>query len=304
MSGRLTIIRGMHPFKDGVFSALAHATGGADWYKFIGMRAKPYPETNERAAYAFSRAKKMPRNPSTQKAKRQMIAAQYNWSRAHFTRHPGSVAVVWNGLGGSRMAYMLGAEDAGNPHLYVELAPFAGHVTLDPEGLNAESSVPRTRGGLGDATLGPVRKARMANDLVARAARGRNKPVGQNRRALPKSPFLFCPLQVPNDTQVQIFGGWADTMPRFARILARQADALPEGWHIRMKEHPSARERITPLLEQLAAASNGRVVIDNQSDTFDQVRASQGVVTMNSSLALQSFLLDRPVIVTGEAFFA
>ncbi len=51
-------------------------------------------------------------------------------------------------------------------------------------------------------------------------------------------------------------------------------------------------------------ASGGRIVTDNATDSFAQLAASRGVVTINSSMGLQAFFHDKPVIATGRAFWA
>ena len=64
------------------------------------------------------------------------------------------------------------------------------------------------------------------------------------------------------------------------------------------------------LLEAAAACeigcANGGEATEtkNGTDSFAQIAASRGVVTVNSSMGLQSFFHDRPVITLGRAFFA
>ncbi|MFD1808108.1 hypothetical protein ACFSHQ_08015 [Gemmobacter lanyuensis] len=44
-------------------------------------------------------------------------------------------------------------------------------------------------------------------------------------------------------------------------------------------------------------------MLDNATDSFAQIAASRGVVTLNSSMGLQAFFHDKPVITLGQAFF-
>lgn len=304
MTPNLTILKGHQSFKTSVFESLAShaksAGGSVEQISHIGMRRAGFPETEARTETALARAKRQPKG-LVRFAKRRLIAAQYNWSRAHFAE-AGGIAVCWNGLTGSRKAYMDGAQDAGAGRLFVELAPFQGFVSMDRAGLNAEASVPRAKAALGAMPLSDARMAELAGALVARAARSGR--VGQETAALPDEPFLFCPLQVPNDSQIQVFGGWVQSVEGFIGALAQAATQLPEGWHLRVKEHPSSRVSMAGPLEAARAVTGGRLRVDNATDTFEQVRASRGVITVNSSLALQSFLLDRAVVTTGQAFFA
>ena len=225
-----------------------------------------------------------------------LIRAQYNGARQLFQRSQGAVAVVWNGLGGSRQAFLLAARDAGLGTLACELAPFPRRITVDPLGVNAESSVVGV--GVADFDSGEGWRA-LGTGLTARASR--RDDVGQDE-GVPQGRYLFCPLQVPNDSQVTLFAGWCGGMGGFLAALAEAALLLPEGWHLRVKEHPSAKTSLAAALAPLVAT--GRVVVDNATDSFAQVQGSGGVVTLNSSMGLQAFFHDKPVVVLGRAFFA
>lgn len=289
-------------FKEAAFTALAQASGGHRRLPVIPLSWRDWPETPARVAAALARAKRQPKGPLMRWLKRALIRGQYNWARAHFTRHPDRIALAWNGLTGSRMAFMLGARDAGAATLYAELAPLPGRITLDPAGVNAEGSVPQDPAfyrawAAGRDTAG---WRAVGQGLAARASR--RADVGQGGGALPDTPFLFCPLQVPDDSQVRLFAGWCGGMAGFLAALASAAAHLPPGWHLRIKEHPSAKTPLAPLLAPLLAS--GRVVLDNATDSFAQLAASRGVVTLNSSMGLQAFFHDKPVITLGRAFFA
>ncbi len=283
--------------KEAVFAALARADGGGRRLRVVPWSWRGFAETEARVALCLARAKRQPQGVGRW-FKAQLIRLQYNGTRRLFGRQPGAVAVAWNGLGGSRLAFLLAARDAGCGTLSVELAPVAGRITLDPVGVNAESAVPREPGFYAGRDAGDGWR-RMGAGLVARVSR--RSDVGQADAVLPDAPFLFCPLQVPSDSQVTLFAGWTGGMAGFLAALGQAVVHLPEGWHLRVKEHPSARQSLTGLLGPLVAT--GRVVVDNASDSFAQVVASRGVVSLNSSMGLQAFFHDKPVVVLGEAFF-
>lgn len=295
--------------KDRVFTAMGDALGGAQRLPFIGLSLRDFPESADQARAALTAAKKQPKGRLARFLKFQLIRMQYNWSRRHFRRHPDRIAVCWNGITGSRSAFMQGARDAGARHLYVELAPFPGRVTIDPEGVNALNSVPRdpaffTRWAAGaPARQGPGWR-RLGQNLSARASRRGDVAQGGADALASQGKFLFCPLQVPDDSQIRLFSGWVGSVPAMLDILADAAGALPDDWHIRVKEHPSARVRLGGAVDAAVNRAGGRLVVDNETDTFAQVAGSGGVVTINSSVGLQAFFHDRPVIVLGEAFYA
>ena len=295
--------------KDSIFAAIADAGGGGVRLSFIGLSFRPFPESARRARAALAVAKRQPKGGLGRALKFGLIWAQYNWSRRYFTRHKDRVAVCWNGLTGSRRAFMEGARDAGAARLFVELAPFPDRVTIDPSGVNAQNGLPREPAfylnwmAQDPARQGAAWRALGAN-LTARASRRADVGQGNGSALEGAGRFLFCPLQVPNDSQITLFAGWVGSVEGMLGALATAAAALPEGWHIRVKEHPSARSSLAEPLAAAVARAGGRIVVDNQTDTFAQVAASGGVITINSSVGLQAFFHDKPVITLGEAFFA
>jgi capsular polysaccharide export protein len=286
--------------KRAVFAALAQVAGGARAFPVGPLSWRNFPETDARVDQALSRAKR-PHRGVMRRLKRLLLRLKYNGARRWFMVNPHVVAVAWNGLGGARQAFLMGAKDAGAAVLFAELAPLPGKITLDPAGVNAESGVPQQADFYQDWA-----KAQDTSDwktagqgLTARPSR--RSDVGQSTGQLPDTPFLFCPLQVPGDSQVQLFAGWVGGMDGFLAALDQAARALPQGWHLRIKEHPSARK---PLRPQIEAFGNPNIIIDNDSDSFAQIAASRGVVTLNSSMGLQAFFHDKPVIALGRAFWA
>lgn len=294
--------------KDTAFASIAAAAGGGRRLRMIGLSFRSFPESRARAEAALARAKKQPVGRMARAAKYRLIWAQYNWSRRFFTRHPDAVAMCWNGLTGSRKAFMDGASDAGAARLFVELAPLPYRLTLDPEGMNAENALPRDRAfydawALEHPAEDMTAWRRLGQGMTARPSR--RADVGQGQAAgLGDTPFLFVPLQVPDDSQIRLFSGWTGGLEGFIAALGKAAGELPDGWQVRLKEHPSSRISLAAPIARAREASGGRLVLDNQTDTFAQVAASRGVVTINSSVGLQAFFHDRPVIVAGEAFFA
>ncbi|WP_417309721.1 hypothetical protein [Devosia sp.] len=204
---------------------------------------------------------------------------------------------IWNGSGGRRRVLVDAAQRAGLQLLYAELAAFPGKITLDPVGVNASGALPRDPDyfrAWGAANSLQTDLDSLRDRLVARAGKPRDSLGATDL----DRPYLFAPLQVRGDTQVTIQGGWVKGMPDFIASLAAAAKTLPAGWKIVFREHPSCR---IGNAEQLKALVGDRVAVDNATDTFELVRRSRGVVTLNSSVGLQSLLFDVPVLVLGQA---
>lgn len=296
--------------KDSLFRSLVSGAGlPARRLSGIGLSWRSFPESRARTAEALAVAKRQPKGRVGRALKYALIWSQYNWSRRYFLKHPQASALCWNGMTGSRRVFMAGAQDAGAARLFAELAPFPDRITLDAAGVNAANSLPRDAEfyltwaqGVPDYDRDAWRE--LGENLTARTSRRRD--VGQSSDAdlSELGPYLFVPLQVPNDSQITLFGGWTRSVPGMIDALSTAATHLPEGWHLRIKEHPSAKISLADELSKAVAQSGGRIVVDNATDTFDLVAQSTAVVTINSSVGLQAFFYDKPVVVLGEAFFA
>lgn len=303
-----TYLRDGDPEIDAMLMSVCEIGGGAV-HKLtdLSLRLTGYPETALRAAASLTTAKKPPRTRAVAFLKASLYSAQYNRFRAYFEGCPHGVAVAWNGIKGTRLAFMAAAKDAGRPTVYLERAPLPGRVTVDPQGVNQQNSLPRDpdffRGWAAGAPerAGDGWKAMKAR-LTARASKRADVAQGREN-ALGDGPFVFCPLQVPDDTQIRQFSGWVGPIESFLDILSDAVASLPDGWHLRLKEHPSSKISLKEHLDAMRARHGDRVVVDNRTDTFLQVERARAVVTLNSSVGLQSFFFDRPVILLGEAFF-
>lgn len=301
----LTWLGEKHAFPDAAMRAVAEVAGDHERLTFVPPGLRDWPQSEAVAEAALASARKRAKGVKGL-GKWALYRAQYNWARRHFETR-GGAGMAWNALGSTRYAFLQGARDAGCPAFAMELAPFPGRVTLDARGVNWRNSVPRDPAALAAwAWDDPVRRGsdwrRLRDGLSARAAR--RSDVGQEQGDPGDAPFIFVPLQVPADSQIQLFSGWAQSVEGLIDALGRCAPNLPEGWHLRIKEHPSARQSLGDHLAGVAAASGGRIVVDNATDSFAQLAAARAVLTINSSMGLQALFWDKPVLVTGQAFFA
>jgi capsular polysaccharide export protein len=214
-------------------------------------------------------------------------------------RHGVTHVGMWNGQGGRRRTLMQVVRQLGFRTLYAELAPIPGHITLDPQGVNAAGMLRRDADyyrAWARAYAGTGGLESWRNGLVARAGVKR-----ESQGDTDSGPFLFVPLQVRGDTQIVLHGGWIKSVPQLIEEVARAAEQLPAGWRVVFREHPSDREGNA---EQLGRLVGPRVAVDNVTDTFELVRRSAGVVTVNSSVGLQALLFGQPVLALGHANYA
>ena len=230
-----------------------------------------------------------------------LLRRQYMGSLKHFQTHPTAIAVCWNGLNGTRHVFMQAAKDAGTKRLFFELAPLPDRITVDPQGVNFANSLPRTIAPYHAwaAAHGPVDWSATTRTIKQRAATN-TPPSNANCPALSEK-FIFVPLQTPGDSQLRLFGGAFQTVDAFVETLIDASRNLPKGWHIRLKDHPTANSTVAGLLAQ---SHDAPIYLDNDTDTFAQVKASQAVMTVNSSVGLEAMFHEKPVVACGQCFWA
>lgn len=282
--------------------ALLSGLGPLQHLRNLGFRVQGYPETARRAQEALAADPWPIDMPPVNAVRRRFLEMTYNAARHEFSLHPVRVAVTWGGLRSGRSVFMMGASDAGARCLYLERGPLAGTITIDPVGVNDHNCLPREAGFY---LYWLANHPEQSEVWRAFAARVRQREATVERPGDPvksvEGPFIFVPLQKNSDTQLQIFGERCRSLSDTLAVVAGACGSLPAGWHIRLKEHPSEKGSITGLLRKYPGLP---IVLDNASDTFDLVRASALVLTVNSSVGLEAMLFEKPVVAMGRAYWA
>ena len=279
---------------------------GAGNIRFIGFTPfgfKSYPETVVRAKTAMETSTNIPQSAFVQALKLWMYRRQYAGSRSLFERNPNAVAVAWNGLNSARRVFMDAAKDAGNKTLFFELAPFPDRVTIDPNGVNFNNSLPRVAtpyvGWAKENATDPLQWHSLRDTITQRQPAKPPAPLSTQHSL--DGNFIFVPLQFPGDSQLRIFGGDFKTVDKFVQTILDAACKCPPDWHIRFKEHPTAASFVRAAIEK-SGCSN--VVLDNTTNTFEQVKKSKLVMTINSSVGMEAMFYEKPVVAAGDCFWA
>ncbi len=205
------------------------------------------------------------------------------------SEQPANLA-MWNGSHRyCQLLQMLRPKQCGT--FFFENGLLPDTTTLDPNGVNYRNSVPR------DATFYRVYRA------AAGAAEARLDLVPRKPRALGAEPirlperYVFIPFQDDRDTQIRLFSPWIADMRQLFALGKRLADEC--GLTVVFKEHPSSRERYPELHKQV----HERLLFANGNATQELIESSDFVVTVNSTVGLESLLLGKPVLTLGQAFF-
>lgn len=198
--------------------------------------------------------------------------------------------VVWNGAH-RYIQLLLALLPPGCKTFFFENGLLPDTTTVDSKGVNYRNSVPR------DADFyrnypAPIGEDQTPPTLIPRKPR----TSGPAPIILPEQ-FIFIPFQDDRDTQVRLFSPWVRNM----REMFAQGERLARetGMTVVFKEHPSSRE----TYPELHARTHERLLFANGNPTQQLIESSQFVITLNSTVGLESLLLGKPVLTLGQAFF-
>lgn len=227
---------------------------------------------------------------------REKIRASYYFEL--FDSHPCESVILWNGMKQpNRTPYMV-AKAAGKKTQLFENGLLPNTTTLDKQGVNALNSLPRDadfyRNWTGNIESNEKR-------LVARAAHKQRK-TSDAVVSLPER-YVFVPFQVPNDTQVVCHSPWVEDMEAFHLALEKALQFLksqPQWKEFKfvIKEHPSWPRSFSELHHK-----NPNIMFANSNNTQELIEGALAVITLNSTVGIESLLLDKSVITLGNAFF-
>ena len=211
-------------------------------------------------------------------------------AQALLDRERPDALAFWNGA--HRYCRLLAAlAPAGCKTFFFENGLLPDTTTVDPRGVNYLNAVPREASFYLDYPH-PVPESQAAPVLIPRAPRS----AGPAPIMLP-AQFVFIPFQDDRDSQVRLFSPWIRNMRDMFALGERLAEET--GMTVVFKEHPSSRESYPELHER----THERLLFANGNATQQLIEASQFVITVNSTVGLESLLLGKPVLTLGQAFF-
>ena len=202
--------------------------------------------------------------------------------------------VIFNGAHYKHQAAISVAEHAQKKIIYLERGCFPNTTMVDDMGVNAASSVSRNaefyRG------YRPKSGVRLPSALLKRE--NHPKRVSQLESTDIPERYIFVPFQVHDDTQVLIHSPWVSAMEQFYEVLEASLPSLDSNISIVIKEHPSDTVTYPGLYNR-----NQRIVFANGNDTQTLIESACAVITLNSTVGVESLLLGKPVVTLGNAFY-
>jgi|GEM_PF-2443377 len=305
------------PYKVLVFRAKRHhkaieglmnRAASIDYYHALSMKWRGPAIDPQEIALCTATKNKPGHNRLARWFRKQMTTYQHHWAHHILQQSKADILVVFNGTKGSPRIMAQAAKSLGKTVLYIEGAMLPNRLTYDTQGIHYGSSLPKhidfyLQWMAQQPHIVADQWRTLKSELSARPA-SRRKDIAQRPASdnLATQRYIFCALQEPGDSQVTIYGGWAASVKSMIEKLHKAAESLPEGWHLRIKEHPSSQQRDSNQA-WLQSLENERFVLDNHTNTLALIEHAHAVLNINSSVGLQAFFFDKPVLILGKASY-
>ena len=214
---------------------------------------------------------------------------------------------AWCPVKPNRYLVFQAAKYCGKSLLYFEDAPWPGFIVCDNTGINAGSSIPKSAKFYKDwftKNKETANKIAIKNLFEKLPQREPSKDLKNDALELEtldwEKKIIYCPLQVPDDTQILLYGDWIYSVQQFIKLIYNASRHLPDGWQVAVREHPSSTISFTMILNKLV---DDRFAVFNQGTSKELLMKCSAVVTINSSVGFHAFFCDKPVITLGDSLW-
>ncbi|QDR82207.1 hypothetical protein [Sporomusa termitida] len=233
----------------------------------------------------------------------------------YLCRVPIDLVCVWNGINLPLAAAARVARKLGKQTVFFENGYLRDTTTLDPTGVNYQNSLVNKPRSFYDAIVPqPQLLAKLYNtDPPLRQIKSKwyqNLIKKQEKRQpeaiiLPEN-FIFLPFQVQDDTQVLLYSPHFKSMEQLVdcvvKALKQHNSITGANLWLVAKEHPSDFGRVDYSALQ-AKYQNDNILFLRFYPTPDLIAQAQGIITLNSTVGIESLVHHKPVITLGNAFY-
>ncbi len=208
------------------------------------------------------------------------------------------VICIWNGHRLPEMAVRLAAKGLDIRIAYFENGLLPNTTTMDFNGVNAFSSLPRNKEFYLEYGQGKGSLSLAATSLVVRNDHKRRKTI-EHGDLESNLKYIFVPFQVNFDSQVIINSPRVNSMDVFYETLLNTIELIEDKDIVFViKEHPSDAKVYSELHNK-----HPRIIFTN-NNTEDLIRNAWAIITLNSSVGIEAAMLEKKVIVLGNACYA
>jgi len=176
---------------------------------------------------------------------------------------------------------------------YYENGLMPNRIVFDNKGINYDNSVPRDRSFFESYQ----NDKKLPTKLIPRISKHKDK-FEIEKNPLPEK-YIFVPFQVDYDTQILSQSPWIKSMRDLFDAI--EYVCSKSKYHFILKEHPSSHINYPDLHNRAKKLNN--VSFENGYDTQNLIENSIAVITINSTVGVESLLFSKKVIILGNAFY-
>lgn len=226
---------------------------------------------------------------------RRQVPRIYNRLFSFLEQHQPACISIWNGH-----KYRDNILKAVNKHfsipvLYLENGLLPDSTTYDDQGINALNSIPKDPDFFKDGKFGEYK----SRTIVGREY---TRKVTALQNSLPEK-YLLVPFQKERDSQILENSPHIKSMTQLFNLVKEALDASSLGdVHVIFREHPSSKTPYNGLRE--TASKHPKLHFDESTPLNDAIANATAVITINSSVGLEALLLNKKVIVLGDAYYS
>ena len=215
-----------------------------------------------------------------------------SWAIKHI-RSCNAVA-IWNGQRYPENLIMGIAKYLGKKTVYFEVGFFPNTTVIDPKGVNFKNSLPRD--------IEFYKNYPIKEETFPKKLNKRNHLIKRRLEhiKLPEN-YIFVPFQTSFDTQIVYNSPWIKSMPQLFNIIEKIASLTKTNFIF--KEHPHERDFTYEELHE-KAKNNPYIQFANANETDELIKKAKAIITINSTVGLEAMLMNKRVIVLGNAFYA
>ena len=210
---------------------------------------------------------------------------------ALIAREDADVVGVWNGQKLPSSSIKKAALLLGKQVVHFENGLLPDTTVCDWQGVNCDNSLPATQ----EFYRQFEQCAKLPTSLYGHNSKIKQKHIDQVSQ-LPKN-YIFVPFQVETDSQIIRNSPWIKSMDELFNLCLQFLDENPD-LHFVFKTHPCEKRSYAHLYHQ-----HKRATFSSES-TETLIKKSSAVITINSTVGIESILFAKKVITLGKACYS
>lgn len=217
---------------------------------------------------------------------------------AVITKIDPNVVGVWNGQKFPSSSIVIAAKILKKQIIYFENGLLPNTTVCDWKGVNCENSIPRDPSFFRSYRLKTLLNSNEVKRDIKLTARTPiiPKSIDSNEILIPKE-YIFVPFQVETDSQIIRNSPWLKSMDELFDECIKQLNKNSKLFFV-FKEHPSEKRSYKHLY-----GKHKRAIFCNSACTQILITNAKSVLTINSTVGIETILLGKMPIVLGNACY-